>query len=194
MTATLTNGKPQRKQLSDQLDRLDEQLVKQDSILDALAEGLNQAVADAAKEGVKEAVQAAVVELLTNIELRAALHRATAPPSATRSSGWARLKAFARRAAEKGRAALGAVRQVVAGKVAAVKAVASHAVGPAWAAWQLRKVALAALGVGLVVAAVCYAASHGVASVVSGAGAAVTTVVVHTGLWVRKAARRMAIV
>ena len=44
---TVTNGKP-RKQLSDQLDRLD-------SIIDALAEGLPGAVTDACREGARAA-------------------------------------------------------------------------------------------------------------------------------------------
>ena len=60
-TATATNGKPQRKQLSDQLDRLD-------GIIDALAEGLNGAVADAAREGTRLAVKDAIVEIMTNPE------------------------------------------------------------------------------------------------------------------------------
>ena len=42
MPETTTNGKPKRKQLSEQLDRLD-------GIIDVLAEGLNKAVADAAE-------------------------------------------------------------------------------------------------------------------------------------------------
>ena len=84
-TAMLTNGKP-RKQLSDQLDRLDEQLDKQNAIIDALSEGLNGAVADAAKEGVKEAVKAAVIEMLTDPELRVALHKATAPAVARQTN------------------------------------------------------------------------------------------------------------
>ena len=37
MTATATNGRP-RKQLADQLDRLDVQMERADAILDALAE------------------------------------------------------------------------------------------------------------------------------------------------------------
>ncbi len=49
MTATL-NGRPPRKQLGDQLDRLD-------SILDVLADALPQAVADACKEGAKQAMK-----------------------------------------------------------------------------------------------------------------------------------------
>src|SRR4051812_19026608 len=63
-TATVTtNGRRARKQLSDQLDRLD-------AILDALAEGLPGAVADACREGARQAVKDAVVEILTNPELR----------------------------------------------------------------------------------------------------------------------------
>jgi hypothetical protein len=57
MSATTTNGKP-RKQLSDQLDRLD-------GIIDALADGLNQAVIDAAREGTRLAVKDAIVEIMT---------------------------------------------------------------------------------------------------------------------------------
>src|SRR5438105_5768552 len=67
--ATVPNHKPPRKQLSDQLDRLD-------GIIDALAEGLNGAVADAAREGTRLAVKDAIVEILSNPELRALI----APP------------------------------------------------------------------------------------------------------------------
>ena len=69
-TATLTNGTARRKQLSDQLDRLD-------TIIDALADGLPGAVADAAREGTRQAVKDAVVEILTNPELRHLLHART---------------------------------------------------------------------------------------------------------------------
>src|SRR5271157_2019498 len=68
--ATVTNSAPPRKQLSDQLDRLD-------GILDALSEGLNGAVTDATREGVRLAVKDAVIELLTDPTLRARLHEAT---------------------------------------------------------------------------------------------------------------------
>ena len=70
MTATATvaapNGRAPRKQLSDQLDRLD-------AIIDVLADGLPEAVADACREGARQAVKDAVVEILTNPELRALL-------------------------------------------------------------------------------------------------------------------------
>src|SRR5579863_1570681 len=61
--STIANGRPQRKQLSDQLDRLD-------SIIDALAEGLPAAVAAAAREGTRAAVKDAILEILTNPDLR----------------------------------------------------------------------------------------------------------------------------
>ena len=55
MTAqsTMVNGRPQRKQLSEQLDRLD-------SIIDGLCDGLPEAVAAAAREGTRVAVKDAI--------------------------------------------------------------------------------------------------------------------------------------
>ena len=65
MTMTLDNGV--RKTLASQIDRLD-------SILDGLAENLNEAVADSVKGAVtvavQEAVHAALVEILSNAEVR----------------------------------------------------------------------------------------------------------------------------
>src|SRR5580692_6931637 len=72
-TATL-NGKPQRKQLSVQLDRMD-------SIIDALAEGLPEAVAAACKEGAREAVKDAIIEIFTNPDLRALIATVRAEPN-----------------------------------------------------------------------------------------------------------------
>jgi hypothetical protein len=72
--ASSTNGKtPTRKQLSDQLDRLD-------SIIDTLAVGLNQAVTDACREGARAAVREILLELISNPDLLAAV-RATATPT-----------------------------------------------------------------------------------------------------------------
>src|SRR6187455_2591403 len=94
-TTTMTNGKP-RKQLADQLDRLD-------AIIDALAEGLNGAVADACREGTRLAVKDAIVEILTNPELRAMLVPQTlpvpapktpdTPPEPKKPGLWTRIKA-----------------------------------------------------------------------------------------------------
>jgi hypothetical protein len=97
--ATVINNKPQRKQLSDQLDRLD-------LILDGLSEGLNGAVVDAAREGTRLAVKDAIVEIMTDPTLRARLREAAAPESAAsptplpKTPGfWARMKAKASQAA-----------------------------------------------------------------------------------------------
>src|SRR5688500_14001723 len=94
-TATATNGKP-RKQLSDQLDRLD-------SIIDVLAEGLPGAVTDACREGARAAVKDAIIEIVSNPELRALLAPVRSAPVAPppepapeprKPSPWAKFKAL----------------------------------------------------------------------------------------------------
>jgi hypothetical protein len=67
MSTTSTNGRVQRKSLAGQLDRLD-------SILDGLANRLNEAVAAAVQEAVSVAVAAALKEVLTNADLQKRLH------------------------------------------------------------------------------------------------------------------------
>jgi hypothetical protein len=194
MTATVTpNGKPQRKQLADQLDRLD-------GIIDALAEGLNEAVAEACREGTRLAVKDAVVEILTNPELRALLapHAPAASPPAPapvaepkKPGVWSRIKA---RAAAL-RAAAGAVvtrakeavirRCVIAGDTVVALGRATGETLP------VRRVALVGLGVGVLVGAACLVVPQTTAAVVSGAGAACTAVCVQVGNWLTRAARRV---
>ena len=65
-----TNGKPQRKQLSDQLDRFD-------TMLDGLSQALNESIADAVRDGTRLALKDAVIEILTDPALRAKLRDAT---------------------------------------------------------------------------------------------------------------------
>jgi hypothetical protein len=76
MTLTNTTSSP-RKNLADQIDRLD-------SILDGLAENLNEAVATAVQQAVaaavQEAVKLAVIEVVTNAELQQLLR--PMPPQA----------------------------------------------------------------------------------------------------------------
>ena len=71
-TASVVNGRPQRKLLSEELDRLD-------SIVDSIAEGLPEAVAAVAREETRQAVRDAIVEIATNPELRSLLQMPTAP-------------------------------------------------------------------------------------------------------------------
>ena len=191
MSATLTNGKP-RRQLSDQLDRLDQQMERADAILDALSEGLNGAVADAAKEGTRAAVRDAVIQLLTDPELRTVLHQASAPPAAARPSLWARLRERARALAARARAAGRAAAAAVAARAPAARRATAAVIGLGLLAWKVKKVVLVGLGVGAAVAAVSYLTSHTLAAALSGLGAAVTTVAVRAGLWVRSAVRRLA--
>src|SRR5215212_1384505 len=80
MSTTRMNGSgTPRKQLSDQLDRLD-------AVIDALDEGLKGAVADAVREAVtvavNEAVQAVLVQVLTNPEMQRMMRNAASPEPA----------------------------------------------------------------------------------------------------------------
>lgn len=171
-TPSTTNGKPTtRKQLSDQLDRLD-------GIIDTLAVGLNQAVADACREGARAAVREVILELISNPDLMAAV-RATVPaptvlhvtteepvteyptdeppapkPPVPKSapkkpSFWGRVKAGVKSAVS---AVTGAARTLVKSVEGAIK--------PATDALKLtgttRTVVAAALGVGACTGALCF--------------------------------------
>ena len=191
-TTTATNGKP-RKQLSEQLDRLD-------SIIDCLAEGLNQAVADACREGTRQAVRDVLIEVATNPELRAMLvphvpAPAPAPsiptPEPKKPGIWSRFKSK-----------VAAARAVVAGAVTKAKeavirrcVIAGEAVVAlgrmTGEALPVRKVVLIGLGVGLVVGVACLVVPQTAAAVVGGAGAACTAVCVQVGNWLTRAARRV---
>jgi hypothetical protein len=192
MSATM-NGRPPRKQLSDELGRLETQLDRHDAILDALADGLNEAVKDAATEGTRLAVKDALVEILTDPALRAALHTASAPPvKVKKESAWDRLKARVRQAATTAKGAGVAVVAAVAARAVAVRTAAGTVGTAARWAWRLRTGMLIGLGVGAVVAGVSYLTSHSVAAALSGAGAAVTAGVVQAGLWARRTVKRLA--
>ncbi len=78
--SSTANGRPQRKQLADQLDRLD-------VILDGLAEGLNEAVASAVRDGTRLAFKDALTEMMENPTQRTTLYRAAgAEPSSISSN------------------------------------------------------------------------------------------------------------
>src|SRR5262245_9709642 len=77
--AAVADGKPRRKTLADQLDRLD-------GIIDDLSEGLNQAVATVVQQSVTTAVQQAIEGLVqavvANPELLRNLAAQLGPPAA----------------------------------------------------------------------------------------------------------------
>ena len=191
MTATTTtNGKP-RKQLSDQLDRLD-------SIIDALAEALPEAVADACREGARQAVRDAVVEILSSPELRTLVAgpadgRVAQPadPAPATPGPWSRFKAKVRAAKDavlgRCRAALG----VAAGRCRAATAAASNTARTLSAVMPLRKILLVGTGVGVAVGVASYVCPHGLSAVLGGVGGACTAVGVQVGSWFRRSARSL---
>jgi hypothetical protein len=184
-TTTTDNDKPRRKQLSDQLDRLD-------GIIDALGEGLNGAVADAAREGTRLALKDAIVEIMTDSTLRATLHQATAPEPSnepapkTQPGLWARLKSGAGRVVQ-------SVRQMAAKAVTRVqrevKAVVNGVVAAARPLGRLGGWKTLALGVGIVVAAVGSVAPGAVVAGLRAIGGAAATAAVQVGSWARRIAR-----
>lgn len=191
MTATATtNGKPQRKQLSDQIDRLD-------GIIDALADALPEAVADACREGARQAVKDAVVEILASPELRTLITGlaaariappAPAPvpaappadPGPARPGPWTRLKAACR-----------AAKDALAGRCkAAATAVAATALALS-AVMPLKRIVLVGAGVGVAVGVASYLCPHGLSAVMSGVGGMCTAVGVQVGSWFRRSARTL---
>jgi hypothetical protein len=189
-TASVSNGKPQRKQLSEQLDRFD-------AMLDGLSEGLGEAVAEAARTGTRLAVKDAIVEILTDPQLRSQLHQATAPipnavpvPATEEKPGfWARLKAGVRRiggaiycsAAALTGTATGAALQ--AGRALHDPLQALSMLG------SVKRLLVLGCGVGMLVATLSYIAPHVLSAAVSGIGAAVTAMAVQLGFWVRRTFR-----
>jgi hypothetical protein len=187
MTTTITNAAP-RKQLSDQLDRLD-------TILDGLGEGLNEAIADAAREGTRLAVKDAIVEILTDPTLRARLHETTAPeapPQPERKPGfWARLKSQACQITQAVRETVSNVVAGAVGRVHAVTAAAGQVVRRLPALAHLKNLALVGLGVGVTMSVVSYYTPHAVAVVLSGVSGAVAAAAIHAGVWMRRTFRAL---
>jgi len=194
MSTVMTNGRP-RKQLSDQLDRLD-------GIIDCLADGLTEAVRDAVRDGSRTALKDLLTDALADPDTLGALRQALIPdvaaalyPQASRTAAFlARVRAAA------ARAALNFVR---AGEVVGA-AVAARA-RRTWAAARrstsalsgmltvVRKLkAAAAVGVAAGLAAVSLAVfSHDAAVVLSGVGAAGLGFAAHLRLWTRRVTRRL---
>ena len=189
---TATNGKP-RKQLADQLDRLD-------GIIDALAEGLNGAVADAAREGTRLAVKDAIIEIMTNPELRAMLvphahvpapKTPDAPPEPKRPGLWSRIKAKVAAAKSAAVAFATKVKAAVVAKCVALTATVAAVGVAAGEALPVRRVLGVTLGVGVLVALVCYQMPESASAVVAGVGAAVSAAFAQIGAWLHRVARRV---
>ena len=160
MSATLTNSRPERKQLAGQLDRFD-------AILDGLSEALNEAVADASREGVRLAVKEAVVELLTNAELKAALHQASVPDVEARPSFMNGLKQKIRQAAVRVTQATATAASAIASRVVGVGAAIARLVVRARESTRLLTAVRVLLAFGILAAGLRYKAARRLMSGVS---------------------------
>ena len=184
-TATM-NGKLPRKQLSDQLDRID-------TLMDGLADALPEAVADACRDGARQAVKDAVLELLASPEIRALIaevtnaRAATSPePAASKPSIWTRVRA--KLAAMRACIAepIQKIKDAITSRVTTVAATLSFAARCLMAVMPFGKVLLIGAAVGLVVSIASYACPHSVSAVIAGLGAACTAVVAQVGGWFRR--------
>ena len=211
--ATVTpsvNGKPQRKQLSEQLDRLD-------GIIDCLAEALPEAVGDATREGTRLAIREMFLEMLTDPQILERLRSLIAPhasnPAPTPSSPepnrsldqprpgpFARLKSAARTIASKLARAIPHRAHSVVAKVKSIcgrakerlQGMAStvvQTVRTLKSGMPLGRIAGVAVGVGVTVAIVSYCAPQSLSATLSGVGAACTAAAIQVGGWVRRSFR-----
>jgi hypothetical protein len=179
------NARTARKSLADQIDRLD-------TILDGLAEALNESVADAVRDvialTVREAVHAAVTEVLSSPDLlRAALEKHA--PMATLSvppvpevepiTMKEKVAGIASRLCAKAKQVVSLAKQKVSkvGKQAAQIAVNAPTIlkTVAKAAWAFRKPCAIAVGVGVACATVCYLGGQVFSSIANGASSAALT-------------------
>jgi hypothetical protein len=183
---TINNGHQQRKTLSTQLDRLD-------TILDGLAEALNESVASAVRdvvgEVVKESVEATIREVLSNPSLlHAALAKhmpvaqvAPTPVPQRRSlkevlkNALASLLEKGCQAASKAKQKLGTAWSWATGKLRRLLTLGQMTLSSAKYAWKCRKTVAIALSAGILCGAGVYYAGPVIASVVCGLSSAVMT-------------------
>jgi hypothetical protein len=187
MTTTSTNGR-QRKSLAEQIDRLD-------SILDGLANALNESVAMAVKEAVgiavREAVQTVLTEVLTNPELLAVLRTvvaqalpadgATAMGTVTPASP-SRVLADLSRVGAWTRAGMCAVCRACGAAVRGLRQCLSIAWAKAQVARRFKWPLLAAVGIGTVAAVGVYFAGPYVAALAGWVAGFTTSLSVQAGI------------
>jgi hypothetical protein len=187
----VSNGRP-RKQLSDELDRLD-------GILDGLADGLQDAITDAVRAGSRLAIKDAIIEVLSNPELKAAIQgpsaTSTVPPasasnpSLSNRSPWDRVKAILRRTRTAVAAAARRTRTIVTTKVRTAATVVAGAGKMTVSAWRMKRAVLVTAGVGVGLGAGAYYSAPHAGAVLSAAAGAVVAITVKTALCVRSALR-----
>jgi hypothetical protein len=203
-TATL-NGKPQRKQLSDQLDRLD-------GIIDALADALPEAVRDAVHDGTKTALHQLIVETLTNPSTLAMIRQAVnagQPQLPTNvvpqtPSIWNRGKNWLGEKLNAMRVKLRSLREKCQPLVVPLRAKLAEASSSLMTAkarvgswlshinilWKFKRILAVSLAVGTLVLSVSLF-SHSTATVLASIGTTISLVCVQLGLLFQRTARRI---
>src|SRR5476649_2003199 len=193
MTATMlpkstSNGQP-RKQLADQIDRLDQILT---GLSEGLDERINEAVQQAVVFAVRQAVQTTLTEVLTNPDLAARMQHSTphvetaAAPAATTSTVVTGVRATISHAWQWACRGIGRFGKGVVNRVVAVKQKAQAAFHGANVLWAMKKQILLALGIGVVMAGVTYLATPWLAATLTGLCSTCTAFGVQASLWLRK--------
>ena len=189
MNSTVPNHKPQRKQLSEQLDRFER-------ILDGLSEGLNDAITDAARAGTRMAVKDAVIEILTDTELRGKFREmvGAAPesgpaPATPRIGFWSWLKNGFVRIGQ----ALGIVRTKVTEATASGVRRISESLAPSISTVRIlgsvKRLLVVGLSAGGILAVLSYLMPHIMSATHSGDTGAVAAMTVQLGVWARRTFR-----
>ena len=189
MNSTTSNHRPQRKQLSDQLDRFEQ-------ILDGLSEGLNDAITDAARAGTRMAVKDAVIEILTDAELRSKFRDMIGPVPQTvsapaRNGFWSWLKSGCVRMGQAlgivrtkvTEAAASGVRRLSESLAAADQRAVSKILG------SMKRLLVVGLSAGGILAVLSYLMPHFLSATLSGFSGAVAAMTVQLGFWARRTFR-----
>jgi hypothetical protein len=180
-TTSIINSRPPKKQLSEQLDRLD-------SIIDGLVEGLPAAVAAAASEGTRLAVKDAIVEVMTNPELQGFFQNSmpsmpSTPPVETdtsRPSLWSRIKA-----------GVAAAKSAVVSRIQATKSAVMRTYRQI-VGLPITPIVVTTAAVAVTAGVVAYfAPAIGISSVVASIGGAIAALTAQAGDWFRRAARTL---
>lgn len=212
-TTTHTNGKPQRKQLSDQLDRLDR-------IIDVMVDDLPDAVAAATRDGTRQAIRDVLTEVLTDPDVLSRLRTTLlsvsplpVPPKPSvitpvpallpKPDRFARFKSAVRsgyqKVAEEVKAVAAPAKAVVTKTKQRVVTAALHVGSVATqvitatrmlkTTIPLSRFLVVALAVCVAVTVTSYLLPHPVSAILSGAGGAVMTLTLQLGAWLRRSAR-----
>ena len=179
-TAPVINNRPQRKLLSEELDRLD-------SIVDSIAEGLPMAVAAAAREGTRQAVRDAIIEIATNPELRSLFQMpmapaAPAPSEPTPPAGpslWSRIKSK-----------IVAAKAVIVERAQVAKAIVVKTWKTLIMIVPVKQIAMV-VGVGMMAGVAIHFAPVGLSGAIAVVAGAVSVGLVRVGSWFRRSARTL---